>query len=168
MGKNIVCHTMIKDKSQATDISNKLISGEPVLVPQALNHLEQKLLQENRFNLLASEMISLNRSLPDYRYSECKLKVYPERLPTTSIVIIFHNEPKSLLFRSLWSIINRTPRELIKEIILVDDVSTYGYVKDELPKFIKTLPVQITLIRTTKREGLIRARRLGAEKAKVF
>lgn len=129
--------------------------------------MEEESIKENNYNLLASDMISLNRSLPDYRYPACKVKQYPDHLPMASVVAIFHNEARSTLLRTVWSIINRSPRELLKEIILVDDVSSYEYVKNELPTYVRTLPVQTNLVRTPERMGLIRARIYGAEHAKV-
>lgn len=82
--------------------------------------------KENQFNIIASDMISLNRSLQDIRQGECKSKQYPSLMPTTSIVIVFHNEAWSTLLRTVWSVINRSPRSLLKEILLVDDASERG------------------------------------------
>jgi len=62
-------------------------------------------------------------AMNDFR---CKSKQYPALLPTTSIVIVFHNEAWSTLLRTVWSVINRSPRPLLKEIILVDDASERG------------------------------------------
>lgn len=128
--------------------------------------MEQLIKQEN-YNLLASDMISLHRSVPDTRCDECKRLSYPEKLPNTSIIIIFHNEAWTPLLRTVWSIIDRSPPELIHEIILVDDVSTASDLKRPLDDYIEQLPVRIKLIRTLKREGLIRARLVGARQATV-
>jgi len=87
---------------------------------------QQELFKLNQFNLMASDMISLNRSLKDIRLEGCKNKKYPKYLPDTSIVIVFHNEAWTTLLRTVWSVINRSPRSLLKEIILVDDASERG------------------------------------------
>lgn len=132
-----------------------------------MKELMEQLQKENKYNLLASEMMSLHRSLRDPRYNECKSLSYPERLPTTSVIIVFHNEAWTTLLRTVWSIIDRSPAELIKEIVLVDDMSTWPFLKRPLDDYIETIPVGIKLIRNTKREGLIRARLIGSQHATV-
>lgn len=89
------------------------------------------------------------------------------RLPITSIIIIFHNEAWSTLIRSLWSVINRSPKELVKEIILVDDKSTLDFLGEQLDEFVKTLPTRVKIVRSEERIGLIQARLRGAEIAEV-
>lgn len=135
--------------------------------PPELIPLMKKLYKKQNYNLLASQMLSVNRSLPDLRYPECKELTYPDRLPSTSIIIVFHNEEWPTLIRTIWSIVNRTPHELIREIILVDDLSTDKSLKQPLDAFVNGLPVKVKIIRTDEREGLIRARLTGARAAKV-
>lgn len=97
------------------------------MAPEQMSVMQQRF-EENHFNVLASDMISLNRSLRDLRRPECKTKRYPALLPTTSVVIVFHNEAWTTLLRTVWSVINRSPRSLLKEILLVDDASDRGNV----------------------------------------
>ncbi|XP_015113922.1 polypeptide N-acetylgalactosaminyltransferase 5 isoform X2 [Diachasma alloeum] len=138
--------------------------GNPVRIGPEDEAKQQELFKLNQFNLMASDMIALNRSLKDVRFKGCKTKPYQKTLPDTSIVIVFHNEAWSTLLRTVWSVINRSPSALLKEIILVDDASERDHLKQDLEDYVKTLPVPTYVYRQEKRSGLIRARLLGAEK----
>ncbi|KAI9552197.1 hypothetical protein GHT06_022534 [Daphnia sinensis] len=140
--------------------------GKPVHLPADQESLMREKFRLNQFNLLASDSISLNRSLPDVRLEGCREKSYPAMLPTTSIVIVFHNEAWSTLLRTVWSIITRSPRELLAEIILVDDASERDYLGKELEEHVANFPVPVHVLRTHKRSGLIRARLIGAKQVK--
>uniref|UniRef100_A0AC35G9P1 Polypeptide N-acetylgalactosaminyltransferase n=1 Tax=Panagrolaimus sp. PS1159 TaxID=55785 RepID=A0AC35G9P1_9BILA len=121
----------------------------------------------NQFNLWISDRLSLNRSLPDIRKPACQNKIYPppSTLPTTSVIIVYHNEAFSTLLRTVTSVINRSPIEVLEEIILVDDYSTRSFLKKELDDAVKSLSVKIKIIRAKERVGLIRARLMGAAEA---
>ena len=55
-----------------------------------------------------------------------KFETYPKNLPTASIIVCFHNEAQSVLLRTFHSILNRTPPDLLIDIIAIDDASTLG------------------------------------------
>ncbi|KAG8139673.1 hypothetical protein E2320_002418, partial [Naja naja] len=97
--------------------------GKPVAIAKEDQEKMKEMFKINQFNLMASDIIALNRSLPDVRLEGCKTKMYPDNLPTTSVVIVFHNEAWSTLLRTVHSVINRSPRHMLEEIILVDDAS---------------------------------------------
>ncbi|XP_076461431.1 polypeptide N-acetylgalactosaminyltransferase 1-like isoform X1 [Babylonia areolata] len=142
--------------------------GKAVVIPKDKEAQSKDLFKINQFNLMASDMMSFNRSLPDYRMDACKKKNYPpvNSLPTTSIVIVFHNEAWSTLLRTVWSIINRSPRHLVEEVILVDDASDKEHLGRKLDEYVAKLPVKVRVERSEKRTGLIRARLRGAKVAK--
>lgn len=105
--------------------------------------------------------------MPDLRPDACP-NVSPDiPLPDTSIIIIFHNEARSTLFRTLWSIYTRTPHELVREIILVDDASDKEYLGAKLERELRDFPLAVRLLRQRTRQGLIKARLRGAEIARA-
>ncbi|KAF4518103.1 hypothetical protein B566_EDAN007804 [Ephemera danica] len=120
--------------------------GKPVQVPPEKQAMAKEKFKLNQFNLVASDMIALNRSLTDVRLDGCKSKDYPKKLPTTSVVIVFHNEAWSTLLRTVWSVIIRSPRSLLEEIILVDDKSEREHLGSQLDDYVKTLPVPVHVI----------------------
>lgn len=94
--------------------------------------------------------------------------MYSRLLPDTSIIIIFHNEAWSTLLRTVWSVCNRSPKELVREIILVDDASEHKELGSDLDNYMKNFPIKTVVLRQRPRAGLITARLMGAEYAQVF
>ncbi|CAD6188247.1 unnamed protein product [Caenorhabditis auriculariae] len=143
--------------------------GTGVSVPEDQKKEQDKRFLENQFNVLASEMISINRSLPDYRSESCKSNAQglsTQILPKTSIIIVFHNEAWSTLLRTLHSVVNRSPRHMIEEIILIDDKSDREYLRKPLDVYLRRFPVSIQIVHLPERSGLIRARLTGSAMAK--
>ncbi|CAM9486045.1 unnamed protein product [Phaeothamnion confervicola] len=81
-------------------------------------------------------------------------------LPTASVVMAFYQESRRGLEYSVRSLLARSNWEKLLEIILVDDFNDEVVGTDvfSLPK--------VRVIRTTRREGLIRGRMLGASYAR--
>ncbi|KAI4871770.1 hypothetical protein NFI96_010924 [Prochilodus magdalenae] len=119
------------------------------------------------FNQFASDRISLHRSLgEDTRPPECverKFRRCPP-LPTTSVIIVFHNEAWSTLLRTVYSVLHTSPAIFLKEIIMVDDASTATHLHSQLDEYVKILKI-VKVVRQPERKGLITARLLGASHA---
>ncbi|XP_043917652.1 N-acetylgalactosaminyltransferase 7 isoform X1 [Protopterus annectens] len=124
-------------------------------------------IREFGFNMVASDMISLDRTISDLRHEECKYWHYDENLLTTSVVIVFHNEGWSTLMRTVHSVIKRTPRRYLAEIVMIDDFSNKVHLKERLDEYIKQWNGLVKVFRNERREGLIQARSIGAQKAKL-
>ncbi|XP_069186089.1 putative polypeptide N-acetylgalactosaminyltransferase 9 isoform X1 [Procambarus clarkii] len=143
--------------------------GKPVTLPKDLDPETKKKVDEgwknNAFNQYVSDMISVHRSLPDPRDEWCKAPGrFLENLPETSVIVCFHNEAWSVLLRTVHSILDRSPPQFLKEIILVDDNSDMPHLMQQLEDYMAQYP-KVRIVRAPKREGLIRARLMGARHA---
>lgn len=120
---------------------------------------------KNGFNQFLSDLLPIHRALPDVRGAPCKEpgRILQE-LPPASVVITFHNEAWTVLLRTVHSILDRTPPQLLQEIILVDDFSYMSHLKMQLDEYMSQYS-KVKIIRAMKREGLIRGRLIGAEEA---
>ncbi|XP_029641695.1 polypeptide N-acetylgalactosaminyltransferase 11 isoform X1 [Octopus sinensis] len=112
------------------------------------------------FNVLISNRIGLIRNLPDTRPPECPKVIHLQVPLKASVILCFYNEARSTLYRSVNTVMKRSPPEMIHEIILVDDFSSQPDHTD-----LKEIFPNVKVFRTTRREGLIRARLFGASKA---
>ena len=70
-------------------------------------------------------------------------------------------------YHSIHAVIERSPPELLHEIILVDDGSNAAYIKEggTLQDYVANLPVPVHIVRQNARTGLMVARVAGARKA---
>ncbi|MEQ2253130.1 hypothetical protein ILYODFUR_029023, partial [Ilyodon furcidens] len=138
-----------------------------------LSEEEQKeaeaLFQIYGYNVFLSNQIPLDRKLPDMRDPRCLKMNYPKDLPSISVVLIYVNEALSVIKRAVRSIITHTPKHLLKEIILVDDHSTYNDLGKPLEDYIgeihKEMPSLIKRVWHTRQMGLSQSRITGWKEA---
>lgn len=88
-------------------------------------------------------------------------------MPSVSVIIPFYDEHFSTLLRTVHSVIKRSPPELLKEIILVNDASTKDSLYDLLQRHIDDngWSQKVKLLMMTERSGLIWSRLAGARYA---
>lgn len=160
---NIQTGNSLIDEYGHNDINLEGENGRSVRISRKDPQMMSSVLEKYRINIIASDIIPLNRMVPDSRPVGCMKKIYPDDLPRTSIVIPFYDEWPSVLLRTVYSIINRTPRHLIQEIILVDDNSQIEKLKAALDSYVKrNFPRGLVkVIHSPTREGLIKARLRG-------
>lgn len=117
----------------------------------------------NSFNQEASDNIAPIRKIPDSREAPCRDVNYSDvQMSQTSVIITYHNEARSSLLRTIFSVFNMSPESLLNQIVLVDDNSEDVNIGKELAQIEK-----IVVLRNNKREGLIRSRVKGAQVAEA-
>ncbi|XP_006891426.1 PREDICTED: probable polypeptide N-acetylgalactosaminyltransferase 8 [Elephantulus edwardii] len=131
--------------------------------------MAQDLFEKFGYNVYLSNQLPLNRTILDTRNSRCLQKTYPSQLPSLGVILIFMNEALSVIQRAITSIINRTPSQVLKEIILVDDFSSNGELKiplnEKIAFYNQKYPGLLKLIRHTERKGLAESRNTGWQAA---
>ncbi|CAG5117616.1 unnamed protein product, partial [Candidula unifasciata] len=142
--------------------------GAGVFINRSLLTEREKVIYDNGLrtysaNQLASEKTPLRRNI-DFHMPECKNLTYDTaKLPKAGIVIIFTDEMWSSLMRTVFSILDAGPEELISEIILVDDASQKDHLGQPLDDYIRIFNGKVKVVRLPERKGLIAARLVGFE-----
>ncbi|XP_022920151.1 putative polypeptide N-acetylgalactosaminyltransferase 10 [Onthophagus taurus] len=154
-------YDLIEKDKKRTGIGEQ---GKEVKNPQNIPNYD-KLFKVNGFNAALSDQIALDRAIPDIRHKGCKKKKYLKELPTVSVIVPFHNEHWTTLLRTVHSVLNRSPHNLLKEIILVDDFSSKEFSKKPLDDYLLVNATKTRVIHLSERSGLIRARLAGAKEA---
>ncbi|XP_059160733.1 polypeptide N-acetylgalactosaminyltransferase-like 6 isoform X2 [Physella acuta] len=118
-----------------------------------------------KYNVVLSDMISLERSIGDLRTAACKKQKFIKNIPrnSVSIISVFYNERLSTLLRTLHSIFKRSPASLLREVVLVDDASSDEELKKPLDDYVSTHFPKVKVVRNQQRSGLIQSRMIGAD-----
>ena len=87
-------------------------------------------------------------------------------MPTASVIFVFKNERWSAVLRSVYSVINRSPPHLLKEVLLVDDDSDLPELGKPLEEYCEAHFGDIVrVLRAPKRLGLIAGKNWGGQQA---
>lgn len=122
--------------------------GKAVTLTGKSKEIGAKQLSKIALNEELSEHLSYNRTTPDARNPLCRDRTYDlDTLPTTSVVIIFYNEPYSVILRTIHSVLNTCDRRILKEVILVDDGGDLEDDKGKLDYYVVTrLPTNVVKV----------------------
>lgn len=141
--------------------------GKAVVLDAAEMEIAKNYINQNGFNTYISDKIAVDRSVGDIRLPQCKTMKYLAHLPSVSVVIPFFQEHWNVLLRTFITVLKRAPKDVIKEVILVDDGSWREHLLGRLDDYLRqNYPDgKVRVVRHQKREGLIRARITGAKAA---
>jgi polypeptide N-acetylgalactosaminyltransferase len=127
---------------------------------------QEELNKANGYNGYLSDLISVNRSVPDVRPQGCKTRKYLANLPTVSVIIPIYNEQFSIVMRTAHSIVNRAQGDLVREVIFVDDQSDPQFLNSSFDAYVAEHFKGVgRVLHLKERVGLIQARMAGARVA---
>ncbi|XP_016982143.1 putative polypeptide N-acetylgalactosaminyltransferase 13 isoform X2 [Drosophila rhopaloa] len=135
-----------------------------------ISHRRKGLEVYYQYNLHLSDTLGVIRKLPSTRHCSCDSR--PRNLPppsscNVSVVISFHNEARSMLLRTIVSLLSRTPKEYLHELIIVDDGSEDVTLLDDLRRWMDVFlgtrdRLGLIFLVNQERMGLIWSRNRGA------
>ncbi|XP_046350002.2 polypeptide N-acetylgalactosaminyltransferase 1-like [Haliotis rufescens] len=138
----------------------KAFKIDPQRLPPEEQMKYETAFRKNAMNEYVSNIIGVRRRLRDPRLEGCAERYSSAGLPQTSIIICFVNEAWSTLLRLVHSIHDNTTPHLVKEVILVDDGSSWDFLGRPLDVYMARFP-KVQIVRATKGLGLMVARTLG-------
>ncbi|XP_069111592.1 polypeptide N-acetylgalactosaminyltransferase 11-like [Argopecten irradians] len=159
---------VIKDNSDAflrEKYDIKKLHNLGVIKTPEDQHLRDEGHRQHAFNLLISDRLGFHRAIPDSRNKRCANQTYSSDLPQASVIVCYFNEAWSTLFRTVVSVLDRTPPRYIKEIIIVDDSSEITQWREPIRSYVEENFQKVKYVKTPERAGLIRARMFGASQA---
>ncbi|XP_006883395.1 PREDICTED: polypeptide N-acetylgalactosaminyltransferase 15 [Elephantulus edwardii] len=111
-----------------------------------------------------SAPIPTRRALPEARHPLCLQQHPAASLPTASVVLDIHGEAWAAVLRTVHSILATAPRAVLKEVVLVENLSQRGQVRSALSGHVARLE-GVKLLRSNRKLDAIQRRMLGATRA---
>jgi len=137
-----------------------------------LNDFGQNVTNLLGYDFHMSRALPERRTIPDTRFPACKKMDYSmlsnADAPRVSVVVPFYNEYRTVLLRTARSVLDRTPPNLLEEILLVDDGSDASWspgLRGALQRYGKVHP-KLRLIHNEKHLGLMNAKMAGSRQSK--
>ncbi|XP_032292215.1 putative polypeptide N-acetylgalactosaminyltransferase 13 isoform X3 [Drosophila virilis] len=153
--------------------SSQLILQQQQLSWQFIAHTPDQPDDFFQYNRQLSDNLPAVRALPATRHDSCNARHYA--LPHASaaqlsVVISFYNEARSMLLRTILTLVSRTPEDYLHELIIIDDCSGDVTLLESLERVMTLVCAtrrRPTLIfrRNLRRMGLIWSRNEGARVA---
>ncbi|XP_030371654.1 putative polypeptide N-acetylgalactosaminyltransferase 13 [Scaptodrosophila lebanonensis] len=119
-----------------------------------------------QYNRARSDLLGELRQLPNTRADSCYKRSYAMPLAfraRVSVVISYHNEARSMLLRTIISLVRRTPAHYLHELIIIDDYSEDVSLLHELKsRMDNSNAPKLLFLRNMERMGMIWSRNKGA------